>query len=58
MKERTTIYLFILGCLVVIIALILKEYEIVKNYTLVYLGIVIESASILSFAYRKIKKSK
>lgn len=58
MNEKKAIYLFILGCLIVIIGLVLNEYEIVKDYTLVYVGIVIESASIFSYAYRKINKSK
>ena len=58
MKEKTALYLFILGCAIVLIALLLKYFDIVKDYTLVFVGIIIESISILLFAYQKIKKSK
>ena len=58
MKEKVAIYLFIIGCILVLLALILKHYTIVDNYTLVFIGIVIESMSILIFAYHKIKKPK
>lgn len=58
MKEKTAIYLFIFGCLLVLVALLLKYYEIVNDYTLVFVGISIESLSILLFAYQKIKNQK
>jgi len=58
MSEKTAIYLFIIGCVLVLLALVLKHYAIVDNYTLVFIGVVIESMSILVFAYHKIKKSK
>lgn len=58
MKEKIAIYLFIIGCVLVLLSLTLKYYDIVDNYTLVFIGIIIESMSVLIFAYQKIKKSK
>jgi len=58
MNEKVAIYLFIIGCILVLLALTLKHYNIVDNYTLVFIGIIIESLSVLIFAYQKIKKSK
>ena len=58
MKEKVALYLFIFGCLLVILALILKQYDILNDYTLVYLGVIIESVSVLIYAYQKIKKTK
>ena len=58
MKEKAALYLFIFGCLVVLLALILKYVDIVTDYTLVFIGVIIESASVLVYAYQKIKKSK
>ena len=58
MKEKAALYLFIFGCLVVLLALILKYYDIVNDYTLVFVGVIIESASVLVFAYQKINKKK
>ncbi|WP_188599500.1 hypothetical protein [Polaribacter pacificus] len=57
MNLKVTIYLFIAGCVLVLLALLLKYYEIVENYTLVFVGITIESLSILLYAYQKIKKN-
>jgi len=58
MNEKVAIYLFLLGCVLVLLALTLKYYNIVDNYTLVFIGVIIESMSVLIFAYQKIKKSK
>lgn len=58
MKEKVALYLFILGCLLVILGLILKQYDVLSDYTLVYLGVIIESVSVLLYTYQKIKKTK
>ena len=58
MNEKVAIYLFIIGCVLVLISLTLKYYDIVDDYTLVFIGVIIESISVLIFAYQKIKKLK
>ena len=58
MKEKVALYLFIIGCLLVISALLLKQYDVLSDYTLVYIGVIIESVSILLYTYQKIKKTK
>jgi|GEM_PF-6518877 hypothetical protein len=58
MNEKVAIYLFIIGCVLVLLALTLKYYDIVDNYTLVFIGVIIESVSVLIFTYQKIKKLK
>lgn len=56
MKEKTALFLFIIGCLLVLLALALKHYNVVNDYTLVYVGVVVESVSVVLYAYQKIKK--
>jgi|UniRef100_UPI0040481546 uncharacterized membrane protein len=57
MKIKTAIYLFIIGCVLVLLGLVLKQFDIIENYTVVFVGIILESLSILLYAYHKIKQN-
>jgi len=57
MKIKTAIYLFIIGCVLVLLGLVLKQFNIIENYTVVFIGITVESLSILLYAYHKIKQN-
>jgi len=56
MNEKAALYLFIIGSALVLLTLILKNFGIVADYTLAYIGIILESLSVVLFAYQKIKK--